>query len=1165
MTDASRPQGGDPSALLAAGDLDAALAAAEDGVRARPADPGAYNALGTVLARRGEVTAAERAFHAVIDLEPDAFRGHSNLSALFRSAGRLEEALIAINDAVARAPAAARLHARRGQIERDLEQYERAVDAFGRAFALEPSPAHRDLYARALFEAGRVEPALEAARLAEPPTRDSVFITATALGALGRKQELEAALERLVAMRPAPAMAIQLTELTAFYNLRELGLQLARAAREGTAPGDPLRDTAVIVEAGYEETLKHVDRALALYAEELDAQRAPSERLYDALLHTCARLALREAFERAAEAAMKTLPRSVRLRATIAAHLIEVDRLDRALEVIEEARAIDDDVAAVRATLAAVHGTAGAFSLARQHVQRALELDPLSDATMRSSLFHALHDDQVSPQAFREAQIAWADRFCVAKRTIDRAPRSLDPERRLKVGYLSGDFRSHAVARFMLPLLVAHDRREVELHLYSTSPTCDRVTEEIRALELTFHDVSAMQPTAIARQIAEDQVDVLVELGGLTGGSSLPTLAHAPAPVQVTYLGYPATTGVPEIDHRLTDPWADPPPLTDSLCVEELVRLPETAWCFKGEEGIDVVERREDGPLVLGSFNRTAKLSDTVLAAWARVLAALPGALLLMKGRGLGSDAVRARITSIFVEHGIDPARISMVGWAPGMREHLMSWGDVDIALDSYPYAGTTTTCEALWMGVPVVTLAGSSHVSRVGVSLLRQVGLDDLVATDWDDYVRRVARLAADAPRRRALRSSLRATMRAAMLGDGARFARDVEAALRAMWRGYVSSPRAQAPSRSRLSRVAPRQLVPPSIAHRETFVAMEQGVERDQADDFARLRYGRAGAHVVFAASPGAAGRALAMARAPGVRVELFEPHGESAALAAPSFELAGLPRESVRERSLAPDDVSRADLVDVDADDLRSLLGRWDPTCPLSIRFASAERAHESAELARGAGLEVLVPLPALGALVRWPEGGALCPLARGFFAAKPGVLADVVVAPHDPDHPLVRAILEQARHPTDLFERALDAALEPAVRLALLHAALADAAREVDADPVGAQLTRARLALELGLRGSLAGALEPLPALEAAPTGRFLPCLGGPGVHLAGALGFARRLSLEALVKWGARSSFDRPTAHRALLVEYFRAGGSDPEMNRRLGLLLALHGTGLSSR
>ncbi len=175
-------------------------------------------------------------------------------------------------------------------------------------------------------------------------------------------------------------------------------------------------------------------------------------------------------------------------------------------------------------------------------------------------------------------------------------------------------------------------------------------------------------------------------------------------------------------------------------------------------------------------------------------------------------------------------------------------------------------------------------------------------------------------------------------------------------------------------------------------------------------------------------------------------------------------------MRERSLAPDDVSRADLVDVDADDLRSLLGRWDPTCPLSIRFASAERAHEIAELARGAGLEVLLPLPALGALVRWPEGGALCPLARGFFAAKPGVLADVVVAPHDPDHPLVRAILEQARHPTDLFERALDAALEPAVRLALLHAALADAAREVDADPVGAQLTRARLALELGLRGA-----------------------------------------------------------------------------------------------
>ncbi len=363
-----------------------------------------------------------------------------------------------------------------------------------------------------------------------------------------------------------------------------------------------------------------------------------------------------------------------------------------------------------------------------------------------------------------------------------------DPERRLRVGYVSGDYFSHSVAYFIEPLLAAHDRERVELFAYSDVSRPDAVTARLRGYVANWRDIAGLASPQVADAVRADGIDILVDLGGHTSGNRLPAFARKPAPVQVTYLGYPNTTGMAAMDYRLTDARADPPG-AEAFHTEKLVRLPETFLCYRPPEDAPAVVDPpvlSSGQITFGSFNAASKINDSLLDLWARVLAAVPGSRLLLKAKYLSAEVNRARVRAALAARGIDAGRVEVLPPTAGVAEHLALYGRMDVALDSFPYHGTTTTCEALWMGVPVVTLAGDRHISRVGVSLLTTVGLAEFIAENEADYVSRAAALARDVGRLKALRAGMRERVRLSALCDAGRFARNVEAAYREMWRAW-------------------------------------------------------------------------------------------------------------------------------------------------------------------------------------------------------------------------------------------------------------------------------------------------------------------------------------------------------------------------------------------
>jgi predicted O-linked N-acetylglucosamine transferase (SPINDLY family) len=395
---------------------------------------------------------------------------------------------------------------------------------------------------------------------------------------------------------------------------------------------------------------------------------------------------------------------------------------------------------------------------------------------------------------------AWAARFAdglsavgLGASTPGRAfpDRDLNPNRRLRVGYVSADFHNHSVAKFIEPLLAAHDPGQVEVVAYAQG-LVDETTHRLRAAAHAWHDTRTLDDGALAARIARDRIDILVDLGGHTGHNRLLCFARRPAPIQVTYCGYPGTTGLAAMDWRLTDEVADPAPAADAEATERLWRLPHGFLCYR-PDGVDLPvaspPSAQSGVVTFGSFNNLAKLGPEVLTLWARILAASPGARLFMKSRALGDPRPQQRVRRIFEAEGVDPSRLDFLGYAPSTAAHLALYARVDVGLDPFPYNGTTTTCEALWMGVPVVTVLGQRHAGRVGASLLGRVGLGALVARDHDEYRELALALARDAAERARLRGALRGWMTASPLMSPGTLARDVELAYRHFWRDWLAT----------------------------------------------------------------------------------------------------------------------------------------------------------------------------------------------------------------------------------------------------------------------------------------------------------------------------------------------------------------------------------------
>jgi protein O-GlcNAc transferase len=438
--------------------------------------------------------------------------------------------------------------------------------------------------------------------------------------------------------------------------------------------------------------------------------------------------------------------------------------------------------------LAACLRSQGRVSEAVNWLRKSLALRP--NAITHSHLLYTMwFDAGASANHIEEEHGRWAERWAKPlEKEIRAYPNSRDPERRLKVGYVSPDFRQHVIALFMQPILHHRDRGGFESICYADVSKIDFMTDRLKADCDRWVVTNGMSDAALAQRIREDGVDILVDLTAHMPRNRMLVFARKPAPVQVSYLAYAGTTGLPTMDYRFSDPHLDPAG-AETLGPERVARLAETYWCYQPQ--IDVpaaAPRGGEGPVVFASFNTCAKINPAVIAAWSRILVQVGGSrlrLIVAGGKRGNEHLIRA-----FADHGVNPDRIELfekINYA----DYFPMYNQVDIALDPFPYNGGTTTLDALFMGVPVVTLAGSSGMSRAGVSILTNAGLTDLIANTTAEYEQIAVRLAVDRAR---ILQDLRARMQSSALMDAPRFVRNLESAYRGMWREYCGGSEAHA-----------------------------------------------------------------------------------------------------------------------------------------------------------------------------------------------------------------------------------------------------------------------------------------------------------------------------------------------------------------------------------
>jgi protein O-GlcNAc transferase len=418
---------------------------------------------------------------------------------------------------------------------------------------------------------------------------------------------------------------------------------------------------------------------------------------------------------------------------------------------------------------------------------RGLALNP-DDAAIHSNKIYTLHDHpSYDAPAILEQHRQWNLKHAKHLRPdIIQHPNDPSPDRRIRVGYVSPDFRNHPVGRFLLPLFDNHNHDAIEVFCYSDSPISGTVTTRLKAGADIWKSIVGRSHDQFARVVRDDHIDILVDLTMHMAHSRLLTFARKPAPVQVTYLAYCSTTGLDTIDYRLTDPYLDPPGPGDANYTEKSIRLPHTYWCYEPLPAPDPTEPPSltRGHITFGCLNNFCKVTTPALTAWRQLMQAIPRSRLILHTK---EGDHRQHLQNFFADAGIEAQRLTLVGYQSA-DQYFQTYNEIDIALDPFPCAGGTTTCDALWMGVPVVTLAGQTAVGRSGLSILSNIGLPELVAKTVNQYIEIAKALATDPARLKTLRSELRSRMSASPLMDSAQFAIDIEQAYRMMWKQWCA-----------------------------------------------------------------------------------------------------------------------------------------------------------------------------------------------------------------------------------------------------------------------------------------------------------------------------------------------------------------------------------------
>jgi protein O-GlcNAc transferase len=754
----------------------------EQAIRVNPRIAEYHNDLGLALQALGRPERAVEAFQAALKIQPELAEGHYNLGNALKALGRIDEAIATYQVALQLRPKYPEALNNLGNALKDRQQFDQAVAAYRGALEVQPH------FVEALVNLGNALQALGRTKQAHRPRHERI-------------EELEQAVEAYraaLALRPDHAQA---------HN--NLGSTLEALGRFAVAVG--CYQTALRLQPRYAEAwfnLGNAEAALHRPEEAVRAYRAALEvqpEYPEALNNLGNVLREQEALEEAIAAYRRALtlkPDFAQAHNNLGTALKDHGQTDAAAASFREALRLQPDYAESLSNLGNLLKDQGRVAEAIAAFRQAVALRPAM-VELHNNLIYTLHfDPAYDPAAVARELRLWNERYAAPlARHIKPHANSRDPERALRVGFVSPDFRSHPIGRFLLPLFEAHAAEkaargagsagagECLFFCYSDVPfpprRHDALMARIKPCADRWHNTADLSDRELAALIRLDQVDILLDLTMHMEGSRLLVFAQKPAPVQMTYLAYPTSTGMETMDYRLTDDALDPPGADLSVYTEKPLRL-ASYWCYPAPDAAPPAgppPAPAAGQVTFSCLNNFAKVSPQVLRTWTRILQALPDARLFLHAPP-GSH--RQRVHDTLAGAGIAPERCEFFGFLP-FGDYLALHHRIDIALDPFPYAGGTTSCDALYMGVPLVTLAGPTALSREGVSLVTAAGLPELIAESAEAYVEKAVRLAEDGARMEQLRRTLRERMTRSALMNGRAFLRDFQTTMRRAWRTWT------------------------------------------------------------------------------------------------------------------------------------------------------------------------------------------------------------------------------------------------------------------------------------------------------------------------------------------------------------------------------------------
>lgn len=728
-----------------------ALLCFREAVRLQPNNVEGLHNLALVLIALRQLPEARPLLERVTQLAPQFAGGQLGLSALCFEQGDWVTALTAAQRAVQLDPRLAAAHAQLGAVLLKMQHFQEAVAALQTALRLDPrqvqATEHLGVALLGLERREEARTHLQHAAALDPTNLRVLTNLVTVLVDMGRWSEAAALAPQIMQLQPHTPELLHNLGL-AYLNSHQAALAVA-----------PL-EQAIRLRPDYAEALCSLGWAYTDLGQ----------------------------FQRAAE----VLQQAHRLKPDFAEVLNNLGlvynhlgKLDDARTVYEQALRLRPDFPEALGGLANVYKDLGLLGEAIARYRQSVALNPRQPSMYSNFLLSLHYVDGVTPEEIYREHRAWADANAVVPTPPRPHANDRNPERRLRIGYVSADFRGHVMGWYLEPVLECHDRQRFEIFCYANMSGEDDTTRRIRALASGWCVIHNVPDETVEEMIRRDRIDLLIDLSGHTGGNRLPLFARKPAPVQAGHFGYMETTGLTALDYRITDAVCDPPGQTERYHSEQLVRLPEILWCYRPNVAIEPNELPADssGQITFGMLNAFPKIAPPAIAAWAKILHGTSGSrLLVLAGVSPQADL---RLRDAFAAHGIAPERLLLEG-KRSRYDYFRLFQRVDLALDSFPYAGCNTTCDALWMGVPVVTLAGQTCMARQGASPPAHLGLYDLITETPEAYVHTALRLAADLPRLRELRRTLRERMSRSTLMNSQRFTRQLEEVYRRMWRHW-------------------------------------------------------------------------------------------------------------------------------------------------------------------------------------------------------------------------------------------------------------------------------------------------------------------------------------------------------------------------------------------